>query len=72
MKARTTNKHVPWSKPLYLRTPVLSQVPEVLRRSVEAAYASHGGVEFMKLRDWRDLELELNRKLKNEAQQRQR
>ena len=54
---------------LTLHTPVLPQFPERLRRLVTAAYASHGGAEYMKLDDWRDLELELKRRLEHEYKQ---
>ena len=57
---------------LRLRTPLLPQLPQRLRGLVEAAYAAYGGAESMKLNDWRDLELQLNRRLKNEDQQRRR
>jgi hypothetical protein len=40
----------------------LPQFPEKLRRLVEVAYAAYGGAEYMKLSDWRDLELELKRR----------
>jgi hypothetical protein len=33
---------------------------------MNAAYAAYGGAENMKLNDWRELELELNRRLENE------
>jgi hypothetical protein len=46
---------------LRLHTPVLPQLPERLRRLLEAKYAAHGGAEYMTLGDWRDLELELKR-----------
>ena len=49
-----------------LHAPVLPQLPERLRGLVKAAYAGFGGAENMKLDDWRDLELELNRRLENE------
>jgi hypothetical protein len=52
--------------PLRRRTPVLPQLPQSLRGLVEAAYAVYGGAENMKLSDWRDLELELTRRLENE------
>ena len=53
---------------LRLHTPVLPQLAERLRRFVNAASAAHGGVESMTLSDWRDLELELKRRLENEQQ----
>jgi len=52
--------------------PVLPQLPERFRGFVNAAYAAYGGAENMKLNDWRDLEMQLNRRLKNEDQQRRR
>lgn len=52
------------------RTPVLPQLPQKLRGLVEAAYAAYGGAENMTLNDWRDLDLEFNRRLENEYQQR--
>lgn len=51
---------------------VLPEFPERLRGFVNAAYAGHGGAENMKLNDWRDLELELKRRLKHECKQYQR
>jgi hypothetical protein len=51
---------------LMLHAPVLPQLPERLRGLVNAAYAGHGGAENMKLNDWRDLELELKRRLEHE------
>jgi hypothetical protein len=39
---------------------------------VNAAYAAHEGAENLSLNDWRDLELELERRLENEHQKRQR
>jgi hypothetical protein len=51
---------------------VVPQLPYRLRRLLSAAYAAHGGAENMKLKDWRDLELELNRRLENEHQECQR
>jgi hypothetical protein len=53
---------------LMLHAPVLPQLPERLRRLVNAAYAAYGGAENMTLNDWRDLEMELKRKLENEHQ----
>jgi len=53
----------------YPHTPVLPNVPDGFRRLVDAAYASHGGAANMNLKDWRDLELELKRRLENEDQQ---
>ena len=50
--------------------PLLPQLPERFRGFVNAAYAAYGGAEHMKLNDWRDLEMQLNRRLKNEVQQR--
>ena len=52
--------------------PVLPQLPERLRGWVNAAYAAHGGAENLSLNDWRDLELELERRLENEHQKRER
>ena len=57
---------------LLLHAPVLRQLPERLRGLVSAAYAGHGGAENMKLNDWRDLELELKRRLENEYHEHQR
>jgi hypothetical protein len=54
------------------RAPLLPQLPERFRGFVNAAYSAYGGAENMKLNDWRDLELQLNRRLKNEDQQRRR
>jgi hypothetical protein len=54
-----------------LHAPVLPQLPERLRGLVNAAYASYGGAENMKLNDWRDLELELKSRLENEYQEHQ-
>ena len=56
---------------LTLHAPVLPQLPERLRGLVNAAYAAYGGAENMKLDDWRDLELELKRRLENEHQEHQ-
>ena len=47
------------------------KLPERLRGFLNATYTACGRAEKMKLNDWRDLEMELNRKLKNEDQQRQ-
>ena len=57
---------------LTLNAPVLQQLPERLRRLVYAAYAAHGGAAHMRLNDWRDLELELTRRLENEYHEHQR
>jgi hypothetical protein len=54
------------------RVPLLPQLPERFRGFVNAAYAAYGGAESMKLNDWRDLEMQLNRRLKNEDEQRRR
>jgi hypothetical protein len=48
---------------LRLHTPVLPQLPQRLRGLVNTVYAAYGRAENMKLNDWRDLELELNRRL---------
>jgi len=53
---------------LTLRAPVLPQLLDTLLGLVNAAYAAHGGVANMRLHDWRDLELELKRRLENEHQ----
>jgi len=55
-----------------LHTPVLPQLPERFRRWVNAAYAAHGGAESMKLSDWRDLELQLKRRMEKENHEHQR
>jgi hypothetical protein len=52
-----------------LHTPVLTGLPERLRRWLNATYASHGGAEHMTLEDWRGVEQELKRRLQNEPQQ---
>ena len=57
MKTQITHKHPQRN---CLHTPVLPNVPHRFRGLVSAAYASPGGAEYMKLEDWRDLELELN------------
>jgi hypothetical protein len=54
-----------------LHAPVLPQLPERLRGLVNTAYAAYGGAENMKLNDWRELELELKRRLENEHQKHQ-
>ena len=51
---------------LTLFAAVLPRLPERLCELVQAAYAAHGGAENMSLNDWRDLELELKRRLENE------
>ena len=51
---------------LTLHAFLLPQLPERLRGLMNAAYAAYGGAENMKLNDWRELELELNRRLENE------
>jgi len=51
---------------LTLHASVLRQLPQRLRGLLKVAYAAYGGAENMKLNDWRDLELELNQRLKNE------
>ena len=56
---------------LTLHAPVLPQFPERLCGLVNARYAAHGGAQNMKLEDWRDLELELKRRLENEYQKHQ-
>jgi len=56
---------------LTLYAPVWPQLQERLRKLVKATYVAHGGAENMELNDWRDLELELNRRLENEYQKRQ-
>jgi len=66
MKTPTNNIHFQRANSFYLQTALLAAVPDSLRRLLRAAYVSHGGAEFMKLSDWRDLETELNRKLENE------
>ncbi len=66
MKTPRINPHP--TNALTLRAPVLSHLPESLRGLVKAAYASYGGAENMKLNDWRDLELELERRLEHEHQ----
>ena len=55
---------------LTLHAQVLRQLPERLFGLVNARYAAHGGAQNMKLDDWRDLELELKRRLENEHQNR--
>jgi hypothetical protein len=57
---------------LTLHAPVSPQFPERLRGLVNAAYAAHGSAENMSLNDWRDLEMELKRRLENEDPKRQR
>jgi hypothetical protein len=66
MKTRRINPQP--TSALRLHTPVLPQLPERLRRFVNAASVAHGGAESMTLSDWRDLELELKRRLENEQQ----
>ena len=56
---------------LTLHALVLPQLPERLHGLVNAAYASYGGAENMKLNDWRDLELELKSRLENEYHEQQ-
>jgi len=51
-----------------LHTPVLARIPQRIRLLVNAAYTAHGGALNMRLSDWRDLELELKRRLENERQ----
>jgi hypothetical protein len=51
---------------LKLHAPVLPRFPERLRQLVKTAYAAHGGAESMTLDNWRDLELQLKRRLENE------
>jgi hypothetical protein len=69
MKPRSNNTHLQRASSFNLQTALLAAVPDTLRRLVQAAYVSHGGAEFMKLSDWRDLELELKRRLENENRQ---
>ena len=65
------NKHQQATNALKLHAPVLPRLPERLRRLVSAAYAAYGGAESMTLNDWRDLELELDRRLENEHKKHQ-
>ena len=62
-KVKTPEIHPQPTNVLSLRAPVSPQLPERLRRLVNAAYAAHGSAENMSLNDWRDLELELKRRL---------
>ena len=64
--------HHPATNARMLHAPVLPKVPEKLRRVLNAAYAARGGAESMTLNDWRDLELQLNRRLEHEYKIRQR
>ena len=66
MKTHSINPQL--TSVLRLHTPVLPQLPERLRRFVNAASAAYGGAESMTLSDWRDLELELKQRLENEQQ----
>ncbi|HWV98593.1 MAG TPA: hypothetical protein VNZ64_02760 [Candidatus Acidoferrum sp.] len=58
MKKPRTNKPQPPSAAL-----------ERIRRLTSAAYSAHGGAENMSLDVWRDLELELKRRLKHEPEE---
>lgn len=71
-RLKTPRVHPQPTNALTLHAPVSPQLPERLRGLVNAAYAAHGGAEHMKLNDWRDLELELKRRLENEDQKCQR
>jgi hypothetical protein len=61
-----SDEHQQATNALNLKVSVLPHLPEKLRRWVNAAYAAHGGAELMTLDDWRELELQLKRRLKNE------
>ena len=47
-----------------LHNPVLPPLPEKVRRLVNAAYEAHGGAEHMNLDEWREVEQELQQRLK--------
>jgi hypothetical protein len=46
--------------------PAAPQVPARIRTLLRAVYASRGGPERMTLDDWRDVEQEIQKRLKNE------
>jgi len=56
----------PPAKQAGLRRSVLSRLPERLRRWLGTAYAAHGGMSHMNLRDWCALEEDIKRKLEHE------
>lgn len=70
MKTHSINPQL--TRALRLNTPELPQLPERLRRFVNAASTAYGGAESMTLSVWRDLELELKRRLEHECKQYQR
>lgn len=47
-----------------LRTPVVSVLPDKIRRLLNAACAARGGADCMTLNDWRETEQEIKRQLK--------
>lgn len=61
VKASRINKQP--TNALTLHAPILQQFPERLCRLVNASYAAYGGAQNMRLDDWRDLELELKRRI---------
>ena len=68
MKETTRNKSRSPSAALRLLNPVSLRVPEPIRRLLNARYSAKGGPDQMTLDDWRDLELDLDRRLKHERE----
>jgi len=71
MKETRRNKSLSPSAALRLLTRVSPLVPEPIRRLLNARYSAKGGPDQMTLDDWRDLELELDRRLKHEREESQ-
>ena len=69
MKEARRNKSRSPSAALRLLTPVSPRVPEPIRRLLNARYSAKGGPDQMTLDDWRDLELDLDRRLKHEREE---
>ena len=63
MKKRGMNQHQHSTGALMLSTAVLPPFLQRIRRLLNTTYAAYGGAEHMTLDEWRDVELEINRRL---------
>jgi hypothetical protein len=71
MQKPGTHNHPQTVNAFRLRTPLLPQLPENIRRLLDAAYIEHGGAERMRLGEWLAVEEELKQKLESEYHEHQ-
>ena len=66
MKLPKPYRAQPFASEPTLHTLLLPRLPEEVRRFLKATYAARGGAEHMTLREWREVEQELTRRLEYE------